>query len=106
MQHIVPLAVTDHLSPLFDIFSDSEIPTGYASAQTKTTCIISGYLAPHFKSRLISTMTSGPFSVAVDGSNDSRLEKMSPVTVRYFDIDSSMVYITSTTEHVPDFRYI
>lgn len=92
MQHNVPLAVTDHLSPLFqDIFSDSEIAKGYASARTKTTCIINGSLAPHFKSRLISTMKSGPFSVAVDGSNDSGLEKMNPMTVRYFDVDSRMV---------------
>ena len=92
MQHNVPLAITNHLSPLFgDIFPDSEIAKGYASTQTKTTCIISGSLALHFKSRLINTMKSGPFSVAVDGSNDSGLEKMNPMTVRYFDRDSGMV---------------
>ena len=76
MQHNVPLAVTDHLSPLFqDIFFDSETAKGYASARTKTTCIINESLALHFKSRLTSTMKSGPFSVAVEGSNDLGLGK-------------------------------
>ena len=92
MRHNVLLAVTDPLSPLFqDIFPGSEIAKGYASMQSKTTRIINGSLAPHFKSRLIGTMKSGPFSVAVHGLNDSGLEKMNPMTVRYFDVDSRMV---------------
>lgn len=36
-------------------------------------------------------MVSRPFSIAIDGSNDSGLEKMNPMTVRLFDSDRGMV---------------
>ena len=92
IQHNVPLAVADHLSPIFrDIFSDSKIAKGYAAARTKTTCVLNGSLAPHFKTSLISTIKSQPFSIAIDGSNDSGLEKMNPLTVRFFDISRGLV---------------
>lgn len=43
VQHNIPQAVADHFSPLFkDILPDSEITKGYASASTKTTCMING----------------------------------------------------------------
>ena len=77
VQNNIPLAFTDHLSPLLkDIFPDSEIAKGYASASTKTTCLVNGSLAPHFKAALVNAMKVQPFSVAVDGSNDTGLEKM------------------------------
>lgn len=86
VQHNIPLAVTDHLSPMFkDIFPDSQIAKSYASARTKTTCILNGSLAPYFKACLVATIKSAPFSLAIDGSNDSGLEKMNPMTIRYFD---------------------
>ncbi len=74
-----------------EIFPDSIIAKGYACARTKTTCIINGCLGPHFKSNLISRMTRGPFSVAIDGSNDNGLEKMNPLTVRLFNSNSGLV---------------
>uniref|UniRef100_A0A1X7UVC4 DUF4371 domain-containing protein n=1 Tax=Amphimedon queenslandica TaxID=400682 RepID=A0A1X7UVC4_AMPQE len=86
VQHNVPLAVADHLSPLFsDIFPDSKIAKGYAAARMKTTCILNGSIAPYFKVTLIDVMKSRPFSIAIDGSNDSGLEKINPLTVRFFD---------------------
>ena len=92
VQHNVPLAIADHLSPLVrDIFGDSETAQDYASARTKTTCIVNGSLAPHFRSALVNVMKSEPFSIAVDGSNDSSLEKMNPLTVRLFDVNRGMV---------------
>ena len=92
VQHNIPLAVTDHLSPLFkDIFPDSPIAKGYASARTKTTCVLNGSLAPHFRSALVSAMICGPFAIAIDGSNDNGLEKMNPMTVRLFDSDRGVV---------------
>ena len=84
VEHNIPLAVSDHLSRLFkDIFSDSTIAD--ACARTKTTCIVNRSLAPFFKSELVSAMKSGPFSIAVDGSNDNGLEKMNPMTVRFYN---------------------
>ena len=92
VQHNVPLAVADHLSPLFrDIFPDSKIAKGYAAARTKTTCILNGSIAPYFKATLVDVMKSRPFSIAIDGSNDSGLEKINPLTVRFFDEQRGLV---------------
>ena len=50
VEHNVPIAVTDHLSPLFrEIFPDSEIAKWYASCRTKTTSMINLAIAPHFQ---------------------------------------------------------
>ena len=92
MQNNIPLAFTDQLSPLLkDIFPDSDIARGYAAASTKTTCLVNGSLAPHFKSALVNTMKIQPFSVAVDGSNDTGLEKMNPMTVRLYDVNQGSI---------------
>ena len=81
VQHNIPLAVIDHLSPTFkDIFPDSDTANSYASTRTKTTCIINGSLAPHFKAAIVETMKNNPFTIAIDGSNDMGLEKMNPMT--------------------------
>ena len=75
--HNIPIAVSDHLTPLFkDIFPDSEIAKAYSCARTKTTCILNGALAKHFQSSLVEHMKAEPFALATDGSNDSGLEKM------------------------------
>ena len=92
--HNIPIAVADHLSPLFkNIFPDSEIAKAYACARTITTCILNGALAKSFRTSLIEQMKTEPFSLATDGSNDSGLQKMNPLTVRYFD--SSRAKVTS-----------
>ena len=50
IEHNIPLAVSDHLSPLLrDIFSDSSIASKYSSCRTKTTCMLNLGLAPHFR---------------------------------------------------------
>ena len=92
IQHNVPIAITDHLSPILkDIFSDSDVACNYAAARTKTSCIINGALAPYIKSKLIDCMKSQPFAIAIDGSNDTGLEKMNPITVRLFDSSCNTV---------------
>ncbi len=90
--HDIPIAVTDHLSPLFrDIFPDSEIAKMYSCARTKTTCIVNGALAKHFLRSLVEHMKAEPFSLATDGSNDSGLQKMNPLTVRIYDVNRGRV---------------
>ena len=92
VQHNVPLAVADHLSPLFrDIFPDSKIAKGYAAGRTKTTCILNGSIAPYFKATLVDVMKSHPFSIAINGSKDSGLERMNPLTVRFFDEQRGLI---------------
>lgn len=92
VQNNIPLALADELTPLFhDAFPDSEIARNYSSRRTKTACIINGALAPFFQSSLLDSMRSGPFAVAIDGSTDTGIEKMNPLTVRLFDIQRGMV---------------
>ena len=81
----VPFALADQLSPFFkEIFPDSQIAAGYASKRTKTTCIVNGALKGYFRSQLVEEMRMKPYSLAIDGSNDTGLKKMNPLTVRIF----------------------
>jgi len=83
-QHNVPLALADHLSPLIRDVFDGEVAQGYACAKTKTTCILNRAVAPQLRDELVSLMQNMPYSLSVDGSNDSGLEKMNPLTVRVY----------------------
>ena len=92
VQHNIPLAFADTLSPLFkDIFPDSDIAKGYASKQTKTACIINGAVAPYFQRKLVNVMKSSPYALSIDGSSDNDLEKVNPLTVRVFDEEMGVV---------------
>ena len=92
VQHKLPLVIADDLSPLLrDIFSDSETAKEYSSTRNKTTCIVNGSLAPYFKSALVIAMRSQPYAVCIDGSSDTGIEKMNPMTIRYFSIDQGAV---------------
>ena len=92
MQHNIPLAFKDYLIPLMkDIFPDSEIARNYASASTKTTCMINCSLAPYFKAALVGTMKSSSFAFAIGRSNDTGLQKMNPITIRFFDKRQAMI---------------
>ena len=91
-QHNLPVAIMDHLSPLFrDMFPDSSVAKSFCAARTKSTCILNMALRPHFEKILIDHMKTNPFSIAVDGSNDTDIRKMNPVTVRIFYSSCSRV---------------
>ena len=92
VHHNIPIAFADHLSPLMsEMFPDSEIAKKYSSARTKTSCILNGALKPHFQSELIKQMQFNPYSLSIDGSNDTGLEKMNPLTVKIFDVNRNEV---------------
>ena len=48
-------------------------------------------LRPHFEQSLVSSMQKCPFSLATNGSNDTGLQKMNPVTIRIFDEEHGIV---------------
>ena len=73
------------------VFPDSELATNYHSASTKATCIINLAIAPAFKEELIESMKIHPFSISIDGSNNTGLLKMNPLTVRIFDANQDRV---------------
>jgi hAT family C-terminal dimerisation region len=92
VENNLPIAVSDKCGPLFkSMFPDSDIAKNYQCAKTKTFCILNGALAPSFHAALVNVMQNNPYSLATDGSNDSDLTKMNPVTVKIYDINRSMV---------------
>lgn len=92
VQNNVSLALADELTLLFrDIFCDSEIARRYASRQTKTACIINGAVAPYYQQQLIANMKEGPYALSIDGSTDTGVEKMNPLTARIFDSGHGVV---------------
>ncbi|XP_047202548.1 uncharacterized protein LOC124856284 isoform X3 [Girardinichthys multiradiatus] len=83
VQHDIPLAFSDHLSPLFKhCFPDSRIASKYSSARTKTTAIINKCVAPYLMNEMARNLTKQPFSLAIEGSNNIGKEKMKPLTVK------------------------
>ena len=93
-EHNLPIAVTDHIGPLVkDIFPNSKIAKGYQCAHTKATCILNGAIKPDLLVELITEMKKSCFSISADGSNNQRLEKINPGTVRLFDISQHKIVI-------------
>ena len=90
-QHNIPIALADQLSPLIRNAFDGEVAKGYACARTKNSCILNRAVAPLFKAHLVGLMQKSPYSLAVDGSNDTGLLKMIPLTVRIFDKEHKKV---------------
>ncbi|KAL5019174.1 hypothetical protein ScPMuIL_004896 [Solemya velum] len=90
--HNIPLATADHLSPLFEeIFPDRDIAKAYSSARTKTTCMLNLAVAQFFQSALVEMMKAQLYALATDGSNDTGLEKMNPLTVRIYNVNNKRV---------------
>lgn len=88
----IPLAFHDRLSPAIrSCFSDSTIGQNYHSASTKATCMLNLAVTPFLINKLADTMKSRPFSLSTDGSNDTGLEKMNPISVRVYDVERSKV---------------
>ena len=62
VEHNLPISVSDHLGPPFrQIVPDSDIAKNYASAHTKTNCIINDAIAPPMQHELVSRMNFSPF---------------------------------------------
>ena len=66
VEHNVPLALADHLSPLIRDVFDGEVAKGYSCAKTKTLCILNNAIAPEFQHELVSLMQQSPYSLCID----------------------------------------
>ena len=85
-----PLATADHMGLLFKaIFPDSKITSSYASGCTKTSAMINVAMGPHCHSYLVDHCKSHPFSLGIDRSDDTGVNKMNSLTIRIFDISRS-----------------
>ena len=70
-----PLAFHDSLSPTIrKVFLDSKIAAEYHSASTKATCMLNSAVDRALLNDLLQCMKVQPFSIAIDGSNDTGLE--------------------------------
>ena len=88
----IALAFHDRLSPTIrKIFPDSKIASKYHSASTKATCMLNEAVKPMLMNNLLESMKVQPFSLSIDGSNDTDLKKMNPITVQIFDLSSHMI---------------
>ncbi|XP_056457345.1 zinc finger BED domain-containing protein 5-like isoform X2 [Gadus chalcogrammus] len=83
--HNIPLAFADHLGPLLkECFGDSKTAQEYRCARTKSSCITNEAIAPYFTQELVKEMKKAPYTLVTDGSNDTGVAKMNPLTVRVF----------------------
>ena len=88
IQHNLPISTSDHMGLVFRaMFPDSEIAKHYGCGRTKTSAIINKALGPHCHEYMVNHIRTHPFSLGIDGSSDTDVEKMNPMTVRIFDIN-------------------
>ena len=91
-QHNIPLSFADKLNGLLkDIFPDSKISQGYGCGKAKATCILNEAVAPKLKSKLVESLQRDAFSMCIDGSSDTGLTKMNPISVRLYDVNLGIV---------------
>ena len=81
----IPMTFHDSLSPsIRSIFPDSKIASAYHSASTKATCMLNLAVAPTLIKGLLECMRTHPFSLSIDGSNES-------ITIRLYDINNDRI---------------
>ena len=69
VEHNIPFAFADHLSPLIkEYFKDSETAKSYKSESTKAACIINKAVTPYYKEHLVQMMKNNPYAIITDGS--------------------------------------
>ena len=90
VQHNLPLSTSDHMGPLFrSAFPNSDIVKQYACGRTKTCAIVNKTMGCHCHEYVVQHCKEHPFSLGIDGSSDTDVNKMNPMTVRIFDINRS-----------------
>ena len=88
----LPMAVADQASRLFkSMFPDSQIAKKITCGRTKASPVLNDAIAEELKEILVTKLKVAPFSIATDDSNDTGLEKMNPMTMKLFDINSHKV---------------
>ena len=89
----IPLAFADKLNEILPcIFPDSKIAKEYKMGKTKASCILNESLALHFLQQTVGIMKTDFYSLSTDGSKDTGLDKINPLTVCLFNINTSIVY--------------
>ena len=71
----------------FEKIFQTQIANAYGCGKTKTTCILNGALKPYYQDELVQQVKDRPYSISIDGSNDTGRDKMNPLTVKLFDVN-------------------
>ena len=83
--------LSDHLTPYIQSeFEGSKAAENFSFRQTRTVAIVN-CLGSHYQKKLISDLRVTPLSITLDGSNNTGLAKMFPITVRLFNINFNRV---------------
>ena len=91
IQHSSIFNISDHLPPLIrSEFRGSQAAENFSCGRTKIAAIVNS-LGDHFFEKLKSDMQEMPYSLMLDGSNDTSLSKMFPITVQIFDVNFNRV---------------
>ena len=84
-EHNLPFLLGDHFTHLTHaMFPDSQIAKAFKSGHTKTMCVVTGALAPHFSEPVFSLCRENPFSILCDEGNDKD-DKNFAILVRMWD---------------------
>ena len=91
VHHNTFFRLSDDLTPYIQLeFKGSKAAENFSCHRTKTAAIVN-CLGSHYQKELISDLRSTLFSIMLDGSNDTGLANMFPITVRVFDINFNRV---------------
>ena len=83
--------IMDHLAPsICNKFSDSHIAKQFTCGRTKTAATVN-CIGDYFFENLKGNKQNLPFSLMLNGSNDTGIQNMFPVTFRIYDIQFSRI---------------
>ena len=84
--------MNDHLTtPIINkYFKDSDAGKAYMCRRTKTAAIVNCIGDDVFEN-VKSSMQQGPFSLLLDASNDTGIQKMYPITVRLYNVQFNRI---------------
>ena len=83
--------LSDHLTPYISKeFKRSLAAENFSCRRTKTTATVN-CVGSHYQTQLILQLYLSPFSIMLDGSNDTGIDKIFPLTVKLFDVNFSRV---------------
>ena len=84
-EHNLPFSLADHFTHLTRaMFPDSKIAKSFKCAHTKTTCLVTGALCPHFSKPVRTSCQENPFSILCDEGSDKD-DKNFAILVRLWD---------------------
>ena len=100
-KHNIAFLASDHVtSPFSKIFPDSKITEKFAClCSNKSTAIIKNATCSHFHRRVVDTLSSTPFSLLIDESND-KTAKSCIILARFLDPSVGEVRTRSTDKPV------